>query len=584
MDRKGIIAVALAIITLIGWTFYNQKKLNEAAEARRQAAVVEAQKQAEAPKTPEVPAAPAQSAPAPVPAEEEKTEVLGGPMVEYTFSNLGGGISKALLRTHEAEKGHRMVINEFGPTPIGATSEIAGEGARVPYNLTRDEQNGTVTFERTDARQIQQTKTYKIAKAGDGSDEYTLDLSITYTNKGTTPLPIPGYFVYAGAAAPIHQSDLATYTGIKSSGGKLIDVNWFSEGGFLFWKHAQRPFYQESRANLRWMGVTNQYFTSVISPLQDGKDIIQQQKQYGSSIWAKRFDVSEAAWTGSGREVHGSTAARHAVEGALGMPAFNLEPGQSVTQNFKVYAGPREFSRLKRLPSDEEEIMNFGIFGFVSKTLLNGMNWLHARTSSYAVAIILLTLIIKTLLWPLQNKATNSMKKMSALQPKMTELREKYKDDPQRMNVELMNLYKDYGINPFGGCLPMLIQIPVFFGFYNMLGVAVELRNSKFFWVQDLSLPDTVFHLGSIPVNILPLVMAGTMFWQMAISPKSGDAVQQRVFMFMPLIFVFFCYNFASALALYWTVQNLFSVVQLYVTRNQAPPELVKVSAAGKKK
>jgi YidC/Oxa1 family membrane protein insertase len=149
-----------------------------------------------------------------------------------------------------------------------------------------------------------------------------------------------------------------------------------------------------------------------------------------------------------------------------------------------------------------------------------------------------------------------------------------------------MKLYKDYGVNPFGGCLPMLVQIPIFFGFYNMLGKAVELRNSEFLWVKDLSLPDTVAYLPyiGIPVNILPLLMAVTMFWQMAISPKSGDPMQQRVFMFMPLIFVFFCYNYASALALYWAAQNLFSIVQLYITRNKATPSLQKVAVPVKKK
>jgi YidC/Oxa1 family membrane protein insertase len=187
-------------------------------------------------------------------------------------------------------------------------------------------------------------------------------------------------------------------------------------------------------------------------------------------------------------------------------------------------------------------------------------------------------------MWPLQNKATNSMKRMQALQPKMNELREKYKDDPTKMNTELMRLYKEYGINPVGGCLPMLVQIPIFFGFYNMLGKAVELRNARFLWVHDLSQPDTVARILSIPINPLPLLMAVTMFWQMAISPKSGDPVQQRVFMFVPLIFIFFCYNFASALALYWTVQNLFSIVQLYATRNQAAPTLEKVAAPAKQK
>ncbi len=209
-------------------------------------------------------------------------------------------------------------------------------------------------------------------------------------------------------------------------------------------------------------------------------------------------------------------------------------------------------------------MLNFGWFGFISKTLLWGMNSLHTLLfGSYAAAIVVLTLIIKSLLWPLQNKATNSMRKMSALSPKMTELREKYKDDPTKMNEELMKLYRDYGVNPFSGCLPMLIQIPIFFGFYGMLGTAIELRNSSFLWIHDLSQPDTIGHVLGFPINILPIVMAGTMVWQMAISPKTGDATQQRMLMFMPVIFIAFAYNYASALSLYWTTQNLFSIVQL---------------------
>jgi YidC/Oxa1 family membrane protein insertase len=220
----------------------------------------------------------------------------------------------------------------------------------------------------------------------------------------------------------------------------------------------------------------------------------------------------------------------------------------------------------------------------VSKVLLNSMNWLHSKFGSYAAAIIVLTIIIRGLMWPLQNKATQSMKRMQALTPMMNDLKAKYKDDPGRMNTELMKLYKDYQINPLAGCLPMVVQIPVFFGFYNMLGKAVELRNARFLWVDDLSQMDTVATIFGQPLNVLPLLMAVTMLWQMSLSPKSGDAVQQRVFMFMPLIFIFFCYKFASALALYWTVQNIFSVVQLYLTRNQTPPVLQKIAASPKKR
>ncbi len=212
------------------------------------------------------------------------------------------------------------------------------------------------------------------------------------------------------------------------------------------------------------------------------------------------------------------------------------------------------------------------------------MNSLKGLLGNYAAAIIILTLLIKSALWPIQNKATNSMRRMQLLSPKMTELREKYKDNPTKMNEELMKLYKQYGVNPFGGCLPMLVQIPVFFGFYSMLGTAIELRNSHFLWIHDLSQPDTIAHFMNMPINLLPIIMAGTMLWQMSLSPKGGDPAQQRMMYLMPIVFLSFCYNFASALALYWTTQNIFSIVQLYATRNKPLPKLDVVAKPKKRK
>jgi YidC/Oxa1 family membrane protein insertase len=277
--------------------------------------------------------------------------------------------------------------------------------------------------------------------------------------------------------------------------------------------------------------------------------------------------VPVADWAASGRT--GDGVVPFAVDGALRFPASVLEPGKEVVRKFSVYAGPREFDLLKELGAGQEQMLDFGMFGFVSKILLASMLWLHGILGSYAGAIIVLTIVIKSLLWPLQNKSTESMKKMQELQPKMNVLKEKYSDDPQRMNQELMGLYKKHGVNPMAGCLPMFIQIPIFFGFYNMLGKAVELRNSPFLWVHDLSQPDTVAILGGYPVNVLPLIMAATMFLQMQLSPKTGDPMQQRLFMFMPLIFVMFCYNQASGLALYWTVQNIFTIAQLLITNRK---------------
>jgi YidC/Oxa1 family membrane protein insertase len=161
-------------------------------------------------------------------------------------------------------------------------------------------------------------------------------------------------------------------------------------------------------------------------------------------------------------------------------------------------------------------------------------------------------------------------------------LKEKLKDDPQKLNQAMWQLQREYGVNPMGGCLPTLAQMPIFFGFYSMLGTAVELRGSSFLWIKDLSVPDTVAHVLGFPLNPLPLIMAATMFWQMKITPKTGDQQQQKIFMFMPFIFIIFCYNFASALALYWTVQNLLSVLQTYLTRHRPLPALTKKNTGEK--
>jgi YidC/Oxa1 family membrane protein insertase len=164
------------------------------------------------------------------------------------------------------------------------------------------------------------------------------------------------------------------------------------------------------------------------------------------------------------------------------------------------------------------------------------------------------------------------------------------------MNQEVMKLYKEHGVNPVGSCLPMMIQIPIFFGLFSMLGQAAELRNARFLWVRDLSQPDTLFTIPGLnwipilgnstglPINILPIIMGATNLWLMRMTPKTGDSTQQRVMMFMPLIFLIFCYNFAAALALYYTTQNLFTILQLYQNRKLPPPVLEKVAASGKKK
>ncbi len=302
-------------------------------------------------------------------------------------------------------------------------------------------------------------------------------------------------------------------------------------------------------------------------------------------MWGRRFDLKAQ----DGSPIFG-------LEGAMGLPGFELQPGQTSTLKLQIYAGPKLYNRLSKLSHDEALIMNFGFFKLVSQALLNFLNLLHGWVRSYGLAIILLTACVKAVLWPLQNRANKSMRRMSALSPKMQELKEKYKDDPTRMNSELMKLYKEHGVNPVGGCLPMMIQIPIFFGLFSMLGQVAELRNAPFLWVRDLSQPDTLAiipGLGWIPIlgtpgvgltiNLLPILMGVTNLLLIRMTPKTGDPTQQRVMMFMPIIFLVFCYNFAAALALYYTTLNLFTILQLWHNQRQPAPVLEKVTAPTKR-
>jgi YidC/Oxa1 family membrane protein insertase len=345
---------------------------------------------------------------------------------------------------------------------------------------------------------------------------------------------------------------------LAGGGTKGIDVGWFAAGGgFLgMGQHPARPYYTQNVNSAEWVAASSQFFTSLAVPLTGKAD----------AVWGKRFDIDPA------KKIYG-------LEGAMHLPGFRVEAGQTYTARFQLYLGPKLYHRLAKLEHNEADVMEFGVFKIICQALLNILNTLHGFLGNYAAAILALTTIVKLSLWPLQNKATASMRRMSALSPKIQELREKYKDDPTRMNQEVMKLYKEYGINPVGGCLPMLIQIPIFFGLFTMLRQAVELRGASFLWIKDLSQPDTVGHLPILgwPINVLPLIMAATSFWMTHLTPKSGDPTQQRMMMFMPIIFIVFCYNFAAALALYYTAQNLFSILQLYQNRKQPMPTLEKL-------
>jgi len=571
MDRTAWIAVTLCVIGLVVWQIYVVKQTPP-----RHAPVSVAPEQSSP--SASIPSSTPLAAPAaapktaePVPSFPEKIETLRNSDVELRFTNRGGGIKEAILLGQVAEKGERVALNSAESAPIGAIIESRELGTPAFSEFTASrEANSVVKFERVTAEQIAVRKKFFFQQSPEKKDNFVVEMDVGLENRGTELYRNAGYFVALGSAAPIHPKDYPSYTRLVwciAGKAKGIDVGWFgSSGGFLgMGQRAARPFYQENIAGSEWVAVSDQFFTTLVAPLTAKAD----------AVWGRRFDIERTP----DQKLLG-------IEGALGMPGFEVQPGQTYSARFEIYAGPKLYHRLAQLPHNEAEIMDFGMFKLVCQFLLNFMNLLHSWLHDYGLAILALTTIIKLTLWPIQNKANRSMRQMAALSPKMQELKEKYKDDPTRMNQEVMKLYKQYGINPVGGCLPMMIQIPIFFGLFKMLGQAVELRNAKFLWVKDLSQPDTIAHLPLLgwPINIIPLCMAATQIWLMAMTPKTGDPTQRRVMMFTPLIFLFICYNFAAALALYYTAQNLFSILQFYQNRNQPMPKLEKVAPAGKRK
>ncbi len=576
MDRKAWIVVIFCVAALGLWQWAYVKYYPPVPVPPKSAVVQEPLTQvapaASAAATPAARPLPAASpAPAPAVPEVPREEfTIATDLADFVFTSGEGGIRTAVLRGHMGENGGHVALNIPEAPPIGAIGNAPGDPlggfVREPGDTP-----GRVSFVQSSADRVQVRKIFAVDAPAGGTGGYVVKLEVQFANTGASAVQRPAFYVSTGGAAPVHYRDMTLYTGFdwyRDGHAKFTDVNWFNASSIPLVGIQLRPaqeVYEQRSDKIEWAAVKNQYFATIVSVVQGGT---------ADSVWARRIERLHPG--DPEHKVFG-------IEGALGLPGFALGPGETKSWAFRIYAGPKDLGQLAKLGQNEQAVMNFGIFKWVSEILLYSMNALHSVLGNFAAAIIVLTIIIKALLWPLQNKATNSMRRMSLLSPKMTELREKYKDDPTKMNQELMKLYKDYGVNPFSGCFPMLIQIPIFFGFYSMLGTAIELRNSSFLWVHDLSQPDTVAHIMGFPLNILPLLMAATMLWQMQLTPKTGDAVQQRMFMFMPVIFILFAYNFASALSLYWTTQNLISIFQLYLTRNRPLPVLEKKSAAQKK-
>ncbi|MDR1164984.1 MAG: membrane protein insertase YidC [Deltaproteobacteria bacterium] len=269
---------------------------------------------------------------------------------------------------------------------------------------------------------------------------------------------------------------------------------------------------------------------------------------------------------------------------------LNLPPGASRSYSFDVYYGPKDMDILREAGHDLVRSVDLGWFSFLGRPLGWLLRFFYGFVGNYGVAIILVTVLIKILLWPLTAKSYKSMKNMQKLSPKVQKIREKFKDAPQEMNKEMMALYKAEKVSPMGGCLPMLLQIPFFIAFYRVLDYALELRGAPFMlWIHDLSAPDRLFHFDvSVPllspptgIPVLTLIMGATMLWQQRMTPAMGDPLQAKMMMLLPLVFIFFLLNMPSGLVLYWLVNNILSIFQQkLINRAGGPPAPPRAKAA----
>ena len=249
-----------------------------------------------------------------------------------------------------------------------------------------------------------------------------------------------------------------------------------------------------------------------------------------------------------------------------------LAPAQTAVYNFNFYYGPKSKPALHTAGNNLIESIDMGWFSFLATPLATLLVWIYSWVGNYGLAIIIVTVLIKLALWPLTAKSYRSMKEMQKLQPKILKIREKYADDKEAMNREIMHMYKTFKVNPLGGCLPMLLQIPFFIAFYRVLDSLLELRGAPFvFWIQDLAAPDRLFNFGfTIPffepptgIPVLTLLMGASMVWQQRMTPNTmGDPIQAKVMMMMPVVFTIILVNMPAGLVLYWLVNNILSIAQ----------------------
>ncbi len=482
-------------------------------------------------------------------AESEETYTLESDLYKIVFSNRGAVVKSWILKEFVDSSGDPLeLVNEGAVEKVGYPFqiEVAGASPSVDPNTSlysaRVAEDGLgIRFELSDGRAYF-SKAFHLLR-----HSYLADVTSEAAQDGHG---LPHFLVWRGGFgdasvpnAPRHQHtlyfDQAANKLIVNDAGDAEDGPVTHQGNFSF------------------AGIEDAYFAAVALPRD------------GASFQIRTFsDPVHTAQTEQERPHVGA--------------AIGGEPRNS----FPLFVGPKDLDLLKQLDPKLQQIVDFGWFSFLAKPLFLVLKWVNNKwISNYGWAIVVVTIAINVLLFPLKFTSLKSMKKMQALQPEVQAINEKYKGlsirDPRKsqQNQELMELYKKHGVNPMGGCMPMILQIPFFFAFYKVLTVAIELRGADWLWVTDLSQPE---HL---PIRVLPVVMVASQFVMQKMTPATtGNPSQQRMMMFMPLMMGFFFYGVSSGLVLYWLTSNVVGVAQqLIINRLGKAPEVPAVATAERK-
>ncbi len=367
------------------------------------------------------------------------------------------------------------------------------------------------------------------------AESYRIDISVQMVNLSSQVVEGRPTLVWTGKVHP--PSNGGGMACIPGSGGSssaaappftALIKNEFKEIELGDLKGGEKRFAE----NVQWGGFQDQYFLAAFIP----------QKSEGTELVLKK--VSDTA-----------------AEMRMAGPKASLSPGTQFSQSYLMFLGPKDLDTLKAFGSDLDKALDFGWFDIVAKPMLWAMKFSYQYVGNYGLAIIILTILIKIIFWYPTQLSMRSMGEMKKLQPEMAKLREKFKDDKEKMNKELMELYRRYKVNPMSGCLPMAIQIPVFFALYKVLLYSIELRHAPFYWwIKDLAAAD--------PYYISPILMGGSMFVQQWMTPSTGDPTQAKMMLIMPVVFTFMFLSFPTGLVIYWFFSNLLSIgQQLYLNR-----------------